>query len=333
MVDIRLSDKRKEEIAELYYDRLVHWIDTKKLWSIQDDERAKDTKVKNRDDSCECANEMMNLINRHRRMYFLAPASNLKEISEEFSRIYAKEKKEYNEASRGVKPTTSYGRFVIRMRKIYNGFMKEEDNGIPNGYWLMKMFGVKICPYCNSNYIFTITGKNIRVRPEFDHFFPEALHPSLILSFYNLVPSCRQCNFLKRVQVLDVNPWERYAKGEEPTFRVDTSRVDFPARPTIVIEGENENTKKLGIRELYNEHTDYVKDILDKIQAYNPATYFAIARDFQGIAHTEADLARMIWGNYTNPSEMDKRPLAKLTSDILDQFSRSIFMIRDNDET
>ena len=317
MVDIRLSDKRREEIAVLYYERLVNWIDEKNKWSIQSDKDANEAVVK-------YANDMMTKIKENRENYFLAPVSDLKKISEEFSQLYDKP---------WLK--TSYGCFVKHMRGIFKNFMqaKDSETNVRNGYWLMKMLGVKVCPYCNNSYIITISEDDIRVRPDFDHFFPEALHPSLILSFYNLVPSCRQCNFLKRVQVLDVNPWVRYAKGEEPTFRVDTSRVDFTAKPAIVIEGENKNTKKLGIRELYNEHTDYVKDILDKIQAYNPATYIALARDFQGIAHTEADLARMIWSNYTNPNEMDKRPLAKLTSDILDQFSRSIFMIRDNDDT
>jgi hypothetical protein len=73
---------------------------------------------------------------------------------------------------------------------------------------------------------------------------------------------------------------------------VDTSKGNFPATPKILIKGENNNTKKLGIRELYNEHTDYVKDILNKIQAYYPATYKTIAKDFQGAKHRDRYLFR-----------------------------------------
>ena len=65
-----------------------------------------------------------------------------------------------------------------------------------------------------------------------------------------------------------------------------------------------------------------MKDILDKIQAYNPVTYHAIARDFQGVVHTEADLERMVWGNYTQELDAEKRPLAKLTADILEQYKK-----------
>lgn len=141
-------------------------------------------------------------------------------------------------------------------------------------------------------------------------------------AFYNLVPSCPQCNHLKKVQELDVNPRIGYRAEGRPKFRVDTSNGDFPARPEILIDGENENTKKLGVKELYNEHKDYVKDILNKIQAYNPVTYGAIKRDFQGIAYTEAELERMVWGNSTREEDMNRRPMAKLMVDILEQYKK-----------
>ena len=160
------------------------------------------------------------------------------------------------------------------------------------------------------------------MRPEFDHFYPEALHPSLILSFYNYVPSCPQCNHLKKTQELNVNPWIGYEIGKRPYFRVDTSKGDFPASPSIKVLNPNENTRKLGIKEIYNEHRDYVKEILDKIQAYNSVTYGAIKKDFQGIVHTEAELERMVWGNYTQEEDLVKRPFSKLTADILEQYKK-----------
>lgn len=257
------------------------------------------------------------------RKYILALAEKLKEYSDYFSAHFTTEKTEYESASRSDKPNTSYGMFIKRMRDIYNGFMQAEDGkNEKQGYWLMKKLGVKVCPYCNRNYTITIDENDTQVRPEYDHFYPEVLHPSLILSFYNYVPSCPQCNHLKKIQELDVNPWIGYGTGARPKFRVDTSTGEFPARPVILIDGENENTKKLGIKELYNEHKDYVKDILNKIQAYNPVTYHAIAKDFQGIAHTEAELERMVWGNYTREAEEGKRPFSKLTADILEQYKK-----------
>lgn len=308
MIDIRIPDARRRTIAKQYSDRLIKWIDNKGLWSISDDARA---------------NDMMDYIHTKSPAFFLTPASRLKAKSNQFSSCFTVEKQIYDAASSEDKPATSYGRFIQRMRDIYKGFMQDKDGeGVKNGYWLMKQLNIRVCPYCNSNYTITIDEDTVKVRPEYDHFHPEAKYPSLILSFYNLVPSCPQCNHLKRVQELDVNPWKGYVSGKRPTFRVDTSKEDFPAKPVIRIEGENANTKKLGIKALYNEHTDYVKDILDKIQAYNPATFRAIAKDFQGIVNTEAGLERMVWGNYTDLCDADKRPLAKLTADILGQYKK-----------
>ena len=312
MVDIRIPENVRRAIAEQYCARLVNWIDDKDKWSIPEDLKA---------------NEMMCYIKNQGRDFFLASPDCLKAKSDKFSSIFDSEKTAYKNASKKDKSKTSYGKFVMRMREIYKGFMQEEDkNGKKNGYWLMEMLGVRVCPYCNINYTTTINkrtkNRTIQVRPECDHFFPEANYPSLILSFYNLVPSCPQCNRLKRVQELDNNPWIKLARGKEPIFKVDTSTGDFPKRPVIIIENENKSIEKLGISELYNEHVDYVKDILDKIQAYNPATYLAILKDFQGIVHTAADLDRMIWGNYTELSDSDKRPLAKLTADILRQYEK-----------
>lgn len=310
MVDIDIAEGRRNKIAGKYYLRLCAWIDKKEMWTVNGNA---------------VANAMMVHMKGHFREYVLAQADKLIDKSNAFSTSFAVEKSRYEGVSRNDKPETNYGIFIKRMRDIYKGFMQDTDeNGRKNGYWLMKKLGVKVCPYCNRNYTVTVATRDIQVRPEYDHFWPEALHPSLILSFYNLVPSCPQCNHLKKVQELDVNPWQGYKESERPHFRVDTSTGDFPARPVILIENGNRNTQRLGVKELYNEHRDYVKDILDKIQAYNPVTYHAINKDFQGIVHTETGLERMIWGNYTEMDDAGKRPMAKLTADILEQYKKYI---------
>ena len=307
MVDIVISDSRQRSIREEYFKRLTKWIDAKKLW----------TKLGNRR-----ANEMMKYIHDHSKDYFLASTNNLLIQSQRFESEFSEEKLAYCNAKKTKKGKTAYGRFIERMRSIFKSFMQDSNGTQKNGFWLMKALGLKVCPYCNRNYILTIDEEDIHVRPEFDHFYPEAIYPSLILSFYNYVPSCPQCNHLKRASEIEVNPWAGYPLGKRPKFKVDTSTGEFPAHPHLYIEGENANTRKLGIKELYNEHADYVKEILDKIQAYNPATLQAIRADFQGIVHTEEDFERIVWGNYISEKEAGKRPMSKLTADILEQYKK-----------
>lgn len=308
MIDIKITEAKQRKIREEYFKNLVGWISANRLLNGLGDSRA---------------NDMMQYICDHAREYFLAPAEDLKKKSDDFSTKFDAEKRIYQTTKGEAKWATSYGLFIKRMRKIYNGFMQDAYNKkMKNGYWLMKELNIKVCPYCNRNYTITIATSKVSVRPEYDHFYPEALHPSLILSFYNYVPSCPQCNHLKKTQELEVNPWMGYGAGTRPTFVVDTSKGDFPANPKIKVIGANDNTKKLGIKELYNEHQDYVKEILDKIQAYNPVTYSAIKKDFQGIVYTESELERMVWGNFTHEDDLGKRPFSKLTADILDQYKK-----------
>lgn len=60
-------------------------------------------------------------------------------------------------------------------------------------YWLQRQLGVKVCPYCNRMYTTTLFGED-KIRPDFDHFYPESKYPYLAVSLFNLIPSCSMCN-------------------------------------------------------------------------------------------------------------------------------------------
>ncbi|MBE9900381.1 MULTISPECIES: HNH endonuclease [Enterococcus] len=67
-----------------------------------------------------------------------------------------------------------------------------------NGYFFTFLQNISVCPYCQSQYIYTyyaLQGKKEGgIRPELDHYFPKSRHPLLAVSAYNLIPSCKQCN-------------------------------------------------------------------------------------------------------------------------------------------
>ena len=60
---------------------------------------------------------------------------------------------------------------------------------------ILKKMKVTVCPYCNRQYIFTLS-KGC-VRPQFDHYYPKNRYPYLALSLYNMIPSCSICNMAK----------------------------------------------------------------------------------------------------------------------------------------
>ncbi|MGX6961113.1 hypothetical protein [Vagococcus xieshaowenii] len=87
---------------------------------------------------------------------------------------------------------------VIKFKNIEN--MNEvQREGIESKDWCAYLYtfllGISVCPYCNSQYIYTYQNKNKgKIRAELDHCFPKVHHPFLAVSLFNLVPSCSQCN-------------------------------------------------------------------------------------------------------------------------------------------
>lgn len=195
------------------------------------------------------------------------------------------------------------------------------------GYWLLKTLNIKVCPYCNRQYTFTIEKekKKVKVSPELDHFYSKSTYPFLALSFYNLVPSCSVCNHTKGVEGINIHP---YFQGfyDHCKFKIKTKdneefSLDWALKNKLEIDftDTNSNIDVFALKELYNEHIDYVQEIISKAQAYNHSYYSSLIDSYRGLGKQEEEIDRFIWGNYLEIAEHEKRPLSKLTKDILQQ--------------
>ena len=213
----------------------------------------------------------------------------------------------------------------VDFKKYMIGQYEEIFYNLKIGKWLSKQLDVKTCPYCNRQYTFTIEKGTKTIRPEFDHFHSKSEFPYLALSFYNLIPSCSICNHTKLDDLIDTSP---YNVGFEDNFkfRVKTKTgeeesLDWALEENIEIDfsDTNLNIGAFALKELYNEHIDFVKEIIDKAQAYNHSYYTSLIGSYKGLGKQEADIDRFIWGNYLENAEHERRPLSKLTRDILQQ--------------
>lgn len=216
---------------------------------------------------------------------------------------------------------------------VYDLFFQDEGpDGENNAKWLTKRLNIKVCPYCNRTYTFTIDGEK-GIRPELDHFYPRSndKYKHLALSFYNLIPSCPSCNKTKSTKLLDFHPYfgPLNLGALEPTFYVDESSIEtdengipllFPDNPRVLIKNQNKNVEVLALEELFGQHSDYAKDILERIMAYNSSMYEPLISSFQGMGRTQEEIDRIIWGGVIAESSLRNRPLSKLTYDLLKQF-------------
>lgn len=228
----------------------------------------------------------------------------------------------------------------IAIKDIFVSIYEEMSSNI--AYDIFERLNIRTCPYCNRHYTFTLhsTKNQFHARPEFDHFYDKNTYPLLAVTFFNLVPSCKECNHGKRNNECGVNPYfERFRSkfiikkpGDDildgimninEIFKISRESdflLDFKMSGNCNIdEAEKKNIDTLGLLPLYNMHKDYVMEIVEKAAAYDKLARLDIIDKFQGVFHSEADVFNLIFGRYILDTNHSVRPLSKLTADILEQ--------------
>lgn len=315
-----------ERIAQIYYKRLREWLRVS-------EEKDKFQKLKNKP-GIEAEHKRMlefvsSSIEPEAERLILAKPDALKDIVDVFTRKFNGCINEYELAPPRERKNTAFGKFKKNMEELYKGIM---NDGYPDetfGMQLSRSLNIRTCPYCNRSYTFSIdekmdeaSDKRVKVRPEFDHFYPKAKYPCLALCFYNLIPSCPVCNYLKREREIDLNPYLIDTENSPIYFNLKNEK-EVKTAEDIVLEVESSdgrgsgNIEVLGLQHLYNEHKDYVKEMMDKAVAYDKSYYDGLMESFRGMNLNAQDIENRIWGTYTECSDLGKRPLSKLTRDIL----------------
>ena len=201
-------------------------------------------------------------------------------------------------------------------------------------YKYLTQLNLRTCPYCNRQYTFTIRkggDETFHTRPEYDHFFDKSSYPLLALSFYNLVPSCHDCNHGKSTKSSGINPFfdgfsAKFVIAGKDGRRLNKNEIarlndpdEFSVEFDYPSDDEKQNIATFGLREQYNEHKDYVQEMIDKSVAYNSVMQQGIVDSFQGTFQSAKDVYHFVWGHDLGLAEQENRPLSKLTADILEQ--------------
>lgn len=224
----------------------------------------------------------------------------------------------------------------------YSGFYK---NFIVS---IAKSLDIKVCPYCNRNYITHVENKTEKklIGPTFDHFFSQKDHPILAVSFYNLVPSCTPCNSsLKHDKEFDyetqLHPYFNSIEGLASfDFDLDTDEKKSSIRFKPVIKYSKTITRKerklldgdsgpkkngtlniFEIHKIYEDHFDIVEEVHEKFDVNSPHHLDSIAGIVKKFGSSEKEFYRFHFGNYFEESKLNSRPLSRLTRDIYRKMS------------
>lgn len=229
----------------------------------------------------------------------------------------------------------------------YDEFIDKETKPF-NAYELSSLLKVNVCVYCNRVYTTTVigTGRDLIIRPTLDHFFSQSEHPLLGLSFYNLIPSCNYCNSnLKGIIPFNLNHHVHpYKEGFDKDATFDYLQKAFhadksdPRNYLVLIRkniantnsryarifgngGINEgNTTVFKLEEVYKAHADIVGELIVKSDKYSPYYAGNVISMLARLGATKKDFYRFYFGNYLDERDFNKRPLAKLTKDIVSKY-------------
>lgn len=209
---------------------------------------------------------------------------------------------------------------------------------------------IKVCPYCNLQYIETVQIENEEgkiINFAFDHFLCKSKYPFFSLSVYNLIPSCAICNeYLKNKKDFLCSEHSKY-ECLNPYFfdfhsivcynvKINVSsdqhssndiRIDLEPKNSYTKESKEYkefryavNTDKVFcVRERISEnHYDYLFSIDSKFRMYNNTYREGLKSVFKDLDDNQ--IIHILFDNYRNEEEINKYALSKITIDMINQY-------------
>lgn len=182
---------------------------------------------------------------------------------------------------------------------------------------------VTVCPYCNRNFVNSTYKRTIC---DLDHFYDKATYPIFAVSFYNLIPVCHSCNHVKASGKLSYSPHDPRKRTDDLlSFDFYIKGLDFLSdKKQLGIEiNYNEdfenNVLNLKLNDVYQIHTDLVQEYIKKYMIFNPDYIEDLYEQNSSLFESREEIYRVVYGNYLEEKDYGKRPLSKLTKDIMEK--------------
>jgi len=223
---------------------------------------------------------------------------------------------------------------ILELKDLYETFRDKW------GTELLDDLELKVCPFCNREYIFKFTDKiksENRIIATLDHYYDKDTYPFLSVSFFNLIPSCSICNskfkhtknfykikhlhpyeddFNKRAKFTHFFNNQNKDNKDYSIFSKERISLDLKAIDEDDIKTKN-TIKTFRLKELYHEHKDIVLELIQKAEIYNDSYIDELFTQYEGtLFKNREDLERLITCGYISDEDINKRPLSKLIKDI-----------------
>ncbi|SUX45674.1 hypothetical protein [Chryseobacterium indoltheticum] len=225
---------------------------------------------------------------------------------------------------------TKFGELLLN--KIFN-YKKFRRDNFCKELFLKLDFINTTCPYCNENLLKITTiisnstnkAKN-KAYLDIDHFFSKVYYPYFAISFYNLIPSCHDCNSLdKGDKVFNLNTHiHPYLESFDDHYYFKISLITVLGDTSDEIQIVNKNTRPSDLTILDIKLVERYQTNLEK--ASSLVSYFIKYKHHIG-SEFEESFKEAMWSHFPKErTKILKIERAKMNRDILKQIDITSFL-------
>jgi hypothetical protein len=185
-----------------------------------------------------------------------------------------------------------------------------------------------------------IKSKKVTTKAKFqlDHFFPQSEYPGFSISFFNLYPVCGPCNNAKKITHVNFQLYSNLSIAKissDYVFELDTVSVakykttkdhndivilfHDPEKPKKNMTVKGCLTDTFDINGIYDTQKDIIEELFWKSEVYTASYKQDLMNSFSKLFTNSSLSNRILIGNYVEPENIHKRPMAKFTQDIARQ--------------
>jgi hypothetical protein len=194
--------------------------------------------------------------------------------------------------------------------------------------------GIKACVYCNSSLTVAIESISGDWKAKFqaDHYISKGKYPCFSISLFNLYPVCASCNNAKLEKSIQFELYTddvsqtmhskfqfKLALGVVSKFINSRNLSDIVleySEPPLTKRGTKSFREVFDIQGIYDTQKDLVEELILKSRIYNTSYKNSLISAFPQLYSSKSISNRLLIGNYAEPRNMHKRPMAKFVQDI-----------------
>lgn len=155
----------------------------------------------------------------------------------------------------------------------FNAGRKLKDGSKWNRHKFITALGIKVCPYCNRQYIssYEDVADGSKTTADADHYYPKEQYPIIQMNIFNLVPSCNVCNSKTKGKSNKRHLYPYVDSSDSLTFGIPVE-IGEKVSEILIDTKSNERAKAskevFKLDRIYQAHLDEAAEVKKNVKEY-----------------------------------------------------------------